>query len=128
MGTVAYMLLEQAQGAEVNHVRTSGPLRVVLYEMITGRQAFEGAYEQAVMYSITHEDAAAVTGLRTGVPIELARVLNKALVKKPDESYQHVGEMLVDLKSLGKEFETEAKKRTPGIYEENLIKYGEVFF
>ena len=43
------------------------------------------------------EEPESITGLRTGLPIELDRIVNKALAKNPDERYQYVVEMLVDL-------------------------------
>jgi TolB-like protein/Flp pilus assembly protein TadD len=102
LGTVAYMSPEQAQGAEVDHRTDIWALGVVLYEMIAGRQPFEGDYEQAVMYSIMNEDAEPVTGLRTGVPMELERITSKCLGKDPAERYQRLDELLVDLRSLQK--------------------------
>lgn len=86
-----YHILEQ-----VGH----GGMGVVLYEMITGRQPFEGDYEQAVVYSIMHEDREPITGLRTGVPIELERIVNKCLAKDPSDRYQQVDELIVDLRHL----------------------------
>ena len=97
LGTVAYMSPEQAQGGVVDHRTDIWSLGAVFYEMITGRQPFQGDYEQAIMYGIMNEDAEPITGRRTGVPMELERIVNKALSKRPDERYHHVDELAVDL-------------------------------
>lgn len=103
IGTMAYMSPEQAQGIEVDHRSDIWAFGAVLYEMLTGRKPFAGDYEQAVMYSIMNMDPEPLTDLRTGVPIQLERIVNKALAKSPDERYQHIDEILVDLKMLKKE-------------------------
>ncbi|MCG8608044.1 protein kinase, partial [bacterium] len=105
MGTVAYMSPEQTQGSEVDHRTDIWALGAVLFEMITGRQPFEGDYEQAVMYSIMNENPEPPTALRTGVPMELERIIQKCLAKKPNERYQNVSDILVDLKGLEKSLE-----------------------
>jgi non-specific serine/threonine protein kinase len=102
LGTVAYMSPEQAQGTEVDNGTDIWALGAVMYEMIAGRQPFAGDYEQAVIYSIINEDPEPLTGLRTGVPVELERIINKCLGKDPRERYQRLDELLVDLKSLEK--------------------------
>ena len=100
LGTASYMSPEQTQGTEVDKRTDIWALGVVLYEMLTGKQPFQGDYEQAVMYSIMNEDPEPITGLRTGVPMELERVVSKALKKNPAERYQSLDEMLVDLKAV----------------------------
>ncbi|MDZ7342924.1 MAG: protein kinase [candidate division KSB1 bacterium] len=106
LGTVAYMSPEQARGEEVDHRTDIWAFGVVFYEMITGQLPFKGLYEQAVVYSILNENPEPITGLRTGVPMELERIVNKAMAKKTDERYQHVGEMLVDLRAIRKTLES----------------------
>lgn len=100
MGTVAYMSPEQARGEKVNLRTDIWSLGVVLYEMVIGKLPFKGDHEQAVIYSILNEDPEPMTGLRTGVPMELERLVSKALVKDPAARYQHADDILVDLKFL----------------------------
>ena len=105
LGTAAYMSPEQARGEEVDHRTDIWSLSVVLYEMLTGQLPFKGEYEQAVIYSILNDEPEPMTGLRTGVPMELERIMNKALLKNAGERYQHVDEMLVDLRSTTRDLE-----------------------
>ena len=100
LGTVAYMSPEQARGEEVDHRTDIWSLSVVLYEMLTGQLPFKGEYEQAVIYSILNDEPELMTGLRTGVPMELERIVNKCIEKSIDERYQTAGDLLADLRHL----------------------------
>ena len=102
LGTAAYMSPEQTRGEDVDHRTDIWSLGIVLYEMVTGQLPFKGDYEQAVIYSILNEEPEAVTGSRTGIPMGLECIVNKALAKDQDERYQHVDEMLVDMRSVRK--------------------------
>ncbi|MEE9190078.1 MAG: protein kinase, partial [Candidatus Neomarinimicrobiota bacterium] len=105
LGTAAYMSPEQTLGKEVDHRTDIWSLGVVLYEMLTGLTPFQGDYEQAVVYSIMNEDQKPLTGIRTGIPMELERIVNKTLAKNPDERYQRLDELIVDLNHVKKEYE-----------------------
>ena len=100
LGTASYMSPEQGHGEPVDSRSDIWSLGVVLHEMVTGKLPFKGDYEQAVLYSILHEDPEPMTALRTGVPLELERIANKAMTKNPDERYQHADELLADMRSL----------------------------
>ena len=56
--------------------------------------------EQAMMYSILNVDPEPLTAVRTGVPIALDSIVAKLLAKDPDDRYQHVDELPVDLKAV----------------------------
>jgi serine/threonine protein kinase/lipoprotein NlpI len=102
LGTVSYMSPEQARGDDMDQRSDIWSLGVVFYEMITGQRPFKGDYDQSVMYAIMNENPEPVTGLRTGVPVELEKMILKCLEKDPSDRYQHINELLVDLRRLMK--------------------------
>jgi serine/threonine protein kinase len=101
-GTVAYMSFEQASGQEVDHRTDIWSSGVVMYEMLTGKLPFPGDVDQVVIYSILNKEPEPVTGVRTDVPIELERIINKAMSKNPEERYQHINEIQADLGAVEK--------------------------
>jgi tetratricopeptide (TPR) repeat protein len=104
-GTIAYMSPEQTRGEDVDHRADIWSFGVTLYEMLTGQRPFKGSYEQAVIYSIMNEEPEPITGLRTGVPVEFERIVAKAMAKRPAERYQHMDDLLVDLRTLRRKLE-----------------------
>jgi len=105
LGTVAYMSPEQTRGEEVDHKTDIWSLGVVLYEMLTGQLPFKGDYEQAIIYSILNEEPEPLPD----VPSEFENIVKKAIAKNPDERYQHINEILVDLKKIKKDKEPQVK-------------------
>ncbi len=106
LGTVSYMSPEQAKGEEVDYRTDIWSLGVIIFEMLTGQLPFKGEYESAVIYSILNDTQEPITALRTGVQMELERIINKCLQKSPADRYQHIDELIVDLRSMKKESES----------------------
>ena len=100
LGTAAYMSPEQIQGMEVDHRTDIWALGCVLYEMVCGQRPFKGLYDKALLYEIVQEQPEPLTGLRTGVPLELEWLVGKCLAKAEAERYQNAGDVIVDLRNL----------------------------
>jgi serine/threonine protein kinase/Tfp pilus assembly protein PilF len=112
VGTMGYMSPEQLRGEAVDHRTDLWAAGVVLYEMIAGRRPFQGDYEDAVAYQITGQQPEPLTAIRTGVPMELERIVNKLLSKNVAERYQSATDLLVDLRASQKTVD-ESGKSTP---------------
>ena len=106
MGTVGYMAPEQVRGHKVDERADIWGLGVVLYEMVAGNTPFDGSTPNDVMASILRTEPLPLERFSPNAPIELRRILKKALRKDRAERYQTVMDLLIDLKSLRREIES----------------------
>jgi len=109
MGTVAYMSPEQARGAQVDARTDIFSFGVVLYEMLAGQQPFAGETMSDTMAAILKSEPAPLSQYVSDIPNELERIVGRALRKNPDERYQHIKDLLIDLRDLKQELEFTAK-------------------
>ncbi len=105
LGTAAYMSPEQAQGEEVDHRSDIFSFGVVLYELLSTKLPFRGEHQAALMYSLINEEPQPIARFNEKVTPDLERIVLKALAKERDERYQHVDDMLADLRRERKHFE-----------------------
>jgi tetratricopeptide (TPR) repeat protein/TolB-like protein/predicted Ser/Thr protein kinase len=105
LGTLQYMSPEQAQGIEVDQRSDIFSFGVVLYEMITGQLPFKGEHEAVIIYSIINETSEPLARYKANVPEGLQRIVDKALAKNRDERYQHIDDLLADLRRERKSLE-----------------------
>ncbi len=103
IGTLAYMSPEQIQGIEADTRSDIFSFGVVLFELATGKMPFRGEHEAAIMYSIVNEEPEDALKFRSDIPGELLHVLKKSLEKDPEDRYQSMSEIIVDLRRLKKE-------------------------
>jgi serine/threonine protein kinase len=115
VGTVTYMSPEQARGQEVDARSDIWSTGVVLYEMLTGRNPFEGITPGDVIACILTKEPVPLSSYRLEIPAELEWITDKALNKDREERYQTVKELSSDLRRLKQrlEFETQMERSAP---------------
>ena len=94
------MAPEQIEGRKIDARSDIFSFGVVLYEMLTNHMPFRGDYEAAVIFSIVNDDFQPVQEYRTDVPSELLHIVNRSLEKDPNDRYQSMDDMLIDLRRL----------------------------
>ena len=103
MGTVAYMSPEQARGEDLDVRSDVFSFGVVLYEMATGQQTFQGSTTALVFDAILNRDPRAPIELNANVPPALERVIARALDKDRTSRYQTIAEMRDDLDGVARD-------------------------
>ena len=105
MGTVGYMSPEQAQGKtkEIDQRSDIFSFGCILFEAATGKKAFEGDSKIKSLHMIVYEPEPPITQLNPSAPAELQRIVRRCLAKEPDERYQSIKEVAIELRALRRE-------------------------
>ncbi len=109
LGTARYMSPEQARGLEVDGRSDIFSLGSVIYELVTGRAAFEGNTASDVIAEILKAEPRPPVDLAPDLPYEVERIIAKALRKDRESRYQSIKDLLIDLQDFKKESEFQAK-------------------
>ncbi|MGA2359748.1 MAG: protein kinase [Terriglobales bacterium] len=98
VGTVPYMSPEQVEGKEVDARSDIFSLGAVLYEMVTGRRAFQGQSDFSVASAILVKDPDPISTLHPLTPPALERTIRVCLAKDPDARWQSAGDLCKELR------------------------------
>jgi Tol biopolymer transport system component len=100
LGTVGYMSPEQVRGRPADHRSDLFSLGAILYEMLSGRRAFQATSSVETMNAILKEDPPDLSRLNPDLPPGLARLVEHCLEKGPDERFQSARDLAFQLASL----------------------------
>jgi eukaryotic-like serine/threonine-protein kinase len=102
VGTAGYMSPEQAQGKtdEIDQRSDVFSFGCILYEAATGHMAFPGTDAIDSLNKIIRETPAPVHTFRPDLPAELQKIVRRCLEKEPDERYQSIKDVAIELKEL----------------------------
>jgi serine/threonine-protein kinase len=109
LGTAKYMSPEQARGLEVDARSDIFSLGSLIYELVTGKTAFDGKTTSDVIAEILKAEPPAPVEFAPDLPYEVERIISKALRKDRATRYQSVRDLLIDLQDFKKEWEFQAK-------------------
>lgn len=100
IGTVAYMSPEQLRGRPVDHRSDIFSFGAILYEMLSGRRAFQGETEVDTMTAVLREEPTAANLDQAAVPAAYQDVLKHCLEKEPDDRFQSAKDLAFALQTL----------------------------
>ena len=117
LGTMGYMSPEQAQGKtkEIDHRSDIFSFGCILFEAITGQKAFAGKDQIEVLNKIIREPAPPLAAFNPDSPADLQRIVRRCLAKDPDERYQTIKDVALELKEVRREMQENAATAAPSV-------------
>jgi eukaryotic-like serine/threonine-protein kinase len=100
VGTFQYMAPEQVEGKEADARSDIFALGAVLYEMATGKRAFEGKTPASAMAAVLEREPAPISSLQPTAPPALERLVKTCLDKDPDERWQTAHDVKLQLRQI----------------------------
>src|SRR4029079_7783676 len=107
LGTTGYMSPEQAQGKtnEIDRRSDIFSFGCILFEAVTGRKAFQGKDAIDSLNKIIREPAPLISTFNSSAPPDLQRISRRCLAKDPDERYQNIKKVAIELKEVRRQLE-----------------------
>ena len=100
MGTVGYMSPEQVSGRKIDHRTDIFAFGAILFEMLTGKRAFQKPTAAETMTAILNEDPPGISQLVQTVPPALQRIVQRCLEKNPEQRFQSASDLGFALEAL----------------------------
>ncbi len=106
VGTASYMSPEQARGSKLDHRSDIFALGVTLHEMLAGALPFKGKSRVETLSAILNAPAPPLDLSAAGeASVELSRIVAKCLAKDPEDRYQGMRDLVVDLRAARRKLE-----------------------
>ena len=112
LGTIAYMSPEQAEARRVDARSDIFSFGSVLYEMVTGRRAFQRDSKLETLSAILKDDPKPASSITPEVPPDLEKLISRCLRKDPNRRFQHMADVKVALEELKEESDS---GKLPGV-------------
>jgi len=106
VGTASYMSPEQAQGSAIDARSDIFSFGSVLYEMATGRRAFEGSSTMSTIAAVLRDEPPRPSTITAALPHDLEVLINRCLKKDPSRRMQHMADLKVALQELKEDSES----------------------
>jgi serine/threonine protein kinase len=105
LGTVGYMSPEQAQGRvnEIDHRSDIFSFGCILFEAVTRHRAFEGKDALDCLHNIVHAPTPQIRDLNPDAPEDLQKIVRRCLAKDPEERYQSIKDVAIEIKDVRRE-------------------------
>jgi serine/threonine-protein kinase len=97
LGTLNYMAPEQVRGERTDHRADIFSFGVVLYEILSGRKAFQGDSFATTLYKILQDVPEPLQNIDASLPHEVVRLVEKSIAKLKEERYQDLSDLSRDL-------------------------------
>src|SRR5262249_2817674 len=98
LGTLQYMAPEQLEGKDTDARTDIFAFGSLVYEMVTGRKAFEGKSQASLIAAILEREPRPISTLQPTSPLVLDRLIRRCLAKDPDERWQTAADLCAELK------------------------------
>jgi serine/threonine protein kinase len=100
MGTAGYMSPEQVRGQAADHRADIFSFGTILYEMLTGKRAFQKPTSAETMSAILNEDPPSISQVTSNIPPALQRVVHRCLEKNPEQRFQSASDLAFALDAV----------------------------
>ncbi|MEO6260761.1 MAG: protein kinase, partial [Thermoanaerobaculia bacterium] len=113
LGTYQYMSPEQVEGTEADARSDIFAFGALLYEMLTGRRAFEGKSRASVIAAILEREPPAISTLQPMTPVGLDHLVRRCLSKAPDDRFQSARDLQFAIQEVQDQTRPQAATRLP---------------
>jgi Tol biopolymer transport system component len=124
LGTLAYMSPEQLEGRQVDARTDIFAFGAIVFEMVTGKRAFDGSSQASLIGAVLHTAPPPITRVTPGAPPALERLVAVCLSKDPEERWSTAHDVLLHLKGIPEASEIVAAPVVPRRLRRERLAYG----